>query len=607
MPAISAHFSNIYPAARLNRLGRETRVDLATCSDQNGWSIIGQVGPVKSGMTTQVNTQRFLEMVGKSRLVEPATLEKFTQKLHELHGEPLPDDASLIAKSMVAEGLLTAWHTEKLLAGKYKGFFLGKYKLLGHIGTGGMSSVYLAEHTRMLDKRAIKVLPRTRVKDATYLARFQLEAKAIASLSHPNIVLAYDIDNEGDVHYIVMEYVEGVDLQVLVRRDGPLAPTQAALLIAQAADGLQHAHQRGVVHRDVKPANLLLDLDGRVRLLDMGLALVSAQDEESLTVMHNENVLGTADYLAPEQALNSHQVDHRADIYGLGCTLYYLLTGHPPFPEGTLAQRIAKHQKVMPTSIRLLRDDCPGELEGICVKMIQKEPQYRYQSAADVAEALRQFAAHAPPAKKLVPAKMGTVPTGVSSAGTPSSRGNATRGQNASQTSSIIHHDTMSAKGDDTVAGNREAVIRKGLSASDSGRLIGTGVKSAAELFGDSFLDLEVESGYQGPRSVKRSGVSAAGRSAANRPEAADRSGASPSRVARSSGIASRPGPVAPASVSRKSSAQSSARAAGPAKTRAASTTNRGASWKKMGLGLLLFALAIAIGSIGYVIARLTS
>lgn len=559
-------------------------------------------------MTTQVNTQRFLEMVGKSRLIEPATLEKFTQKLHELHGEPLPEDATLIAKAMVAEGLLTAWHTEKLLAGKYKGFFLGKYKLLGHIGTGGMSSVYLAEHTRMLDKRAIKVLPRTRVKDATYLARFQLEAKAIASLSHPNIVLAYDIDNEGDVHYIVMEYVEGVDLQVLVRRDGPLAPSQAALLIAQAADGLQHAHQRGVVHRDVKPANLLLDLDGRVRLLDMGLALVSAQDEESLTVMHNENVLGTADYLAPEQALNSHQVDHRADIYGLGCTLYYLLTGHPPFPEGTLAQRIAKHQKVMPTSIRLLRDDCPGELEGICVKMIQKEPQYRYQSAADAAEALRQFAAHAPPAKKLVPAKMGTVPAAASGTKTPSSRDNSTRGQNASQASSIIQHDTMSARGDDTVAGNRDAVIRKGLSASDSGRLIDTGVKSAAELFGDSFLDLEVESGYQGPRSVRRSGVLADGRSASHPAAGAvGRSGAGPSRVARSSGIASRTGPTDPASGSRNPPSQSSGRTAGPAKANPVSTSNRSGVWKKFGLGLFLFMLVIVIGSIGYFIARLTS
>ncbi len=469
-------------------------------------------------MTTQVNSQRFLEMVAKSRLVAPEALAKFTRQLHETYGETLPEDAAPIAAAAVKAGLLTQWHTEKLLTGKYKGFFLGKYKLLGHIGTGGMSSVYLAEHIRMQDKRAIKVLPRTRVKDATYLARFQLEAKAIASLSHPNIVLAYDIDNEGDVHYIVMEYVEGVDLQVLVRRDGPLPPGEAALLLAQAADGLHHAHQRGVIHRDVKPANLLLDLEGRVRLLDMGLALVSAQEEESLTVVHNENVLGTADYLAPEQALNSHTVDHRADIYGLGCTLYFLLTGRPPFPEGSLAQRIAKHQNEMPTSIRKIRSDCPGELEGICVKMMQKDPQYRYQSAADVAEVLRRFAAHAPAEKSLVAAHIGGGPSrsggqsrggsGLPSRGVGSaSRGASSRGSaGGTSPSSMLNHDTVSEKGDATMAGDRAAVIRgSGLSASDSGRLVNTATKSAVDLFGDSFLDLEVESGYKGSKAASSS------------------------------------------------------------------------------------------------------
>jgi eukaryotic-like serine/threonine-protein kinase len=483
-------------------------------------------------MTTSVNTQRFLEMVAKSRLVEPEELAKFTSKLQEKYGEKLPEEAKPIAAAMVQAGLVTQWHVDKLLGGKYKGFFLGKYKLLGHIGTGGMSSVYLAEHIRMRDKRAIKVLPRTRVKDATYLARFQLEAKAIASLSHPNIVLAYDIDNEGDVHYIVMEYVEGVDLQVLVRRDGPLPPVDAALLIAQAADGLQHAHQRGVIHRDVKPANLLLDLEGRIRVLDMGLALVAAQEEESLTVVHNENVLGTADFLAPEQALNSHNVDHRADIYGLGCTLYFLLSGRPPFPEGSLAQRIAKHQKEMPVSIRKLRSDCPGELDGICVKMMQKEPQYRYQSAADVAEALRKFAAHAAPAEKsLVAARIGG--GGYSSGST---RGGAARGSGSRQGSSAagpagsasrgsasskarsssLEHDTVSANGDATMAGERAAVIRgSGLSASDSGRLVSTAPKSGVDLFGDSFLDLEVESGYRDPKAAALSRRAAAGNSAA--------------------------------------------------------------------------------------------
>ncbi len=487
-------------------------------------------------MSSQVSTPRFLEMVAKSRLVDPDALAKFSQKLREKYGEALPKDAKPVAAAMVAAGLLTQWHTDKLLIGKYKGFFLGKYKLLGHIGTGGMSSVYLAEHVRMQDKRAIKVLPRTRVKDATYLARFQLEAKAIASLNHPNIVLAYDIDNENDTHFIVMEYVEGVDLQVLVRRDGPLAPVEAANLLAQAADGLQHAHQRGVIHRDVKPANLLLDLDGRVRLLDMGLALVAAQEEESLTVVHNENVLGTADYLAPEQALNSHQVDHRADIYGLGCTLYFLLVGKPPFPDGTLAQRIAKHQKEMPTSIRKLRSDCPGELEGICVKMMQKEPQYRYQSAADVAEALRKFVQHSPTASEPAKVRVGARgpdsdrsrsgsrsagSQGTQSRGTPSrgsgskntsSRSSGSRPTGSSRTgssrsgSSLIEHDTVSSKGDDTMAGERAAVLRGGgLSASDSGRLVNTGLSGTSDMFGDSFLDLEVESGYRDPRSAAAS------------------------------------------------------------------------------------------------------
>lgn len=453
-------------------------------------------------MIAQVDSTRFVELVAKSRLVEQAALEKFLAQFRDRFGPELPQDVSQVSRAMVDGGLLTAWHAEKLLAGKYKGFFLGKYKLLGHIGTGGMSSVYLAEHTRLHDKRAIKVLPRTRVKDATYLARFQLEAKAIASLNHPNIVLAYDIDNEGDVHYIVMEYVEGIDLQGLVRRDGPLPPVQAALLLAQAADGLQHAHQRGVIHRDVKPANLLLDLEGKIRLLDMGLALVSAE-EESLTVLHNENVLGTADYLAPEQALNSHQVDHRADIYGLGCTLYFLLTGRPPFPEGTLAQRIAKHQKVMPTSIRKLREDCPGELEGISVKMMQKEAKYRYQSAAEVADALRKFASSAmdgdgykkSPMPSLVPVPRVSPSGAVANAA-------GVRGT-SSKVSQVEKQDTIAAKNDDTISGGRDHKGRRELTETGSGRLVDTGMKSALELFGDSFLDLELESGFRGNPSSK--------------------------------------------------------------------------------------------------------
>ena len=445
---------------------------------------------------SEPSPKKFVELVEKSRLVDPIKLGRFLEKVGEHFDSGLPPNAKTLAKIFQKKNLLTEWHTEKLLAGKYKGFFLGKYKLLGHIGTGGMSSVYLAEHTKLHDRRAIKVLPKKRVADSSYLARFQLEAKAIASLNHPNIVLAYDIDNEGDVHYIVMEYVDGLDLQALVKRDGPLDPSTAADLLGQAARGLAHAHEKGVIHRDVKPANLLLDSSGVVRLLDMGLALMGAEDEESLTVANNENVLGTADYLAPEQALNSHSVDHRADIYGLGCTMYFVLTGQPPFNQGTLAQRIAMHQKEMPKPIRALRRDIPGELEGICVKMIQKDPQYRYQSAGDVAEVLENFAAKVPRGEKIA--------IGLGEAPDFDDDGSSSISLDDDDLRPNTGGDTVSNKNDDTLASSRSRLIRgEGLSPSDSGRMVN--VRRRELDFSDgSFLDLQVESGYGGTHGTLR-------------------------------------------------------------------------------------------------------
>lgn len=298
-----------------------------------------------------------------------------------------------MAEALVAAELVTQWQVEKLVVGKYKGFFLDKYKLLGHISTGGMSSVYLAEHRMMKSRRAIKVLPKHRVNDTTYLARFRREAKATAALKHPHVVRAYDIDNVGDVHYIVMEYVDGPDLQQLVKDKGPLDCQQAARYIAQSADGLEHSHQIGLIHRDVKPGNVLIDPNEQAKVLDLGLALFSDDDQASLTLAFNENVLGTADYLAPEQALNSHEIDGRADIYGLGCTLYFTLVGHPPFDDGSLAQRIARHQSIMPSPIRDERPDCPELLEEICFQMMQKKEDERFQSMAEVAEILQAWIA----------------------------------------------------------------------------------------------------------------------------------------------------------------------------------------------------------------------
>jgi eukaryotic-like serine/threonine-protein kinase len=336
--------------------------------------------------------KEFLDFVRRSRLVEEDQLQRFLDEFAEAQGGRLPNSGETLAAGMVEKKLLTQWQADKLLAGKHKGFMLGKYKLLEHLGKGGMSQVYLAEHTLMRRKVAIKVLPKNRVEDATYLERFRIEARAAAKLDDPNIVRAYDIDQDGDTHYIVMEYVEGRDLHILVKEVGPLPYDKAADYIAQVSRGLAHAHAMGLVHRDIKPANCLLDKNQVVKLLDMGLARL-IDDEASLTLDNNENVLGTADYLAPEQALNSHKADARADIYSLGCTLYFLLTGHPPFPEGTISERLLKHQVEQPPSIFQDRPDAPPGLVNICNRMMAKKVEERYQSADEVTERLVEWLA----------------------------------------------------------------------------------------------------------------------------------------------------------------------------------------------------------------------
>jgi eukaryotic-like serine/threonine-protein kinase len=333
----------------------------------------------------------FLDLVRRSGLIEKDRLADLLLDLErEADGQP-PADTDAIVTRLIQAKLITRWQANRLLEGRYKGFFLGKYKLLDHLGTGGMSKVYLGEHVLMQRRVAIKVLPKDRVQDSSYLARFHREAQAAAALDHRNIVRAYDVDNLGDLHYMVMEYVEGRDLLQIVKQDGPLSYVATADYIRQAAEGLSHAHQSGLIHRDVKPANLLVDRKNVVKILDLGLARFTAEDRASLTLAFDENVLGTADYLAPEQAIDSHGVDARADIYGLGCSMYFLLTGHPPFVGGTLPQRLVMHQKQPPPSILLDRPDAPDDLIQICMKMLAKKPEQRHQSADEVARALSDW------------------------------------------------------------------------------------------------------------------------------------------------------------------------------------------------------------------------
>lgn len=342
-----------------------------------------------------VPVPKFLDAVQRSGLVEKARLDEVLSVLERDAGEQGLSDTLAISARLTQVGLLTGWQSQQLLEGRCRGFFVGKYKLMNHLGSGGMSSVYLAEHLVMRRRVAIKILPTNRVSDSSYLARFHREARAAAALDHPNIVRAFDVDHEGDVHYLVMEYVEGRDLRVLVESSGPLDFRTAAEYLRQAAEGLAHAHAAGLVHRDMKPANLLIDSRGVVKVLDLGLARFADDPDASLTQQFDEKVLGTVDYMSPEQALDSHRTDGRADIYSLGCTLYFALTGHPPFPEGTLAQRVMLHQTGEPEALSKKRPDISPALVAICRRMMAKSPAARYQSASEVSAALAAWLAGA--------------------------------------------------------------------------------------------------------------------------------------------------------------------------------------------------------------------
>lgn len=342
-------------------------------------------------MAIKLTVPSFLNVVRQSNLVPQDRLQSAVDDMKS-QGVSIESSRQL-SDQLVERGVLTQWQADKLLQGKHKGFFLGKYRLLSLLGKGGMSSVYLAEHVLMRRRCAIKVLPAKRVNDTSYLARFHREAQAVASLDHPNIVRAYDVDHESEkgqeIHFLVMEYVDGRDLQEIVAQDGVLDYVEAAEYIRQSAAGLAHAHAAGMVHRDIKPGNLLVDRNGNVRILDMGLArFFNEEDGESLTVAHDEKVLGTADYLAPEQALDSHNVDHRADLYSLGCTFYFILTGHPPFREGTLAQRLMAHQTKEPMPIQNDRADVPEDLLAIIRKMMAKKVEERHQTAEEIMQDL---------------------------------------------------------------------------------------------------------------------------------------------------------------------------------------------------------------------------
>jgi serine/threonine protein kinase len=327
-------------------------------------------------------SQALLELLRKGGLAT-VKLDAF------LAQQPLPREPALAAAALIEAGHLTRFQARLLLAGKYRGFLVGPYKMLQPIGKGGMGAVYLAEHTRTGGRFAVKIMPPEKAEEPATLQRFYREARAVAALDHPNIIKAYDIAQSGNLHYFVMEYVRGKNLEEVIKARGPLPYREAVGLASQAAAGLQHAHDRGLVHRDIKPANLLLDEAGTIKVLDMGLARFFSDPTDDLTRrLSDESVLGTADYIAPEQALDSHEADIRADIYSLGSSLYALIHGHPPFGGKTISQKLLAHQLRPVPPLHEVVPGVPEGLSAVVARMMAKKPAERYQTPAEVIEAL---------------------------------------------------------------------------------------------------------------------------------------------------------------------------------------------------------------------------
>jgi eukaryotic-like serine/threonine-protein kinase len=282
-----------------------------------------------------------------------------------------------------------------------------RYQILQLVGLGGMGAVYKAEHRLMGRLVALKVISRELIRDASAVPRFRQEVRAAARLTHPNIVTAFDAEEAGGCHFLVMEYVEGVNLARLVQARGPLSVARTCGFLRQAALGLQHAHAQGMVHRDIKPHNLMITPQGQIKILDFGLArfareqnrLVSQEVTEKRITLVGE-VIGTPDYLAPEQARDACGVDARADLYSLGCTAYFLLTGQVPFPADTALQKLFLHCEQEPAPVEALRPEVPWSVAEVVRKLMAKKPENRYQTAGEVALAFEPFTT---PSARVVP------------------------------------------------------------------------------------------------------------------------------------------------------------------------------------------------------------
>jgi len=378
-------------------------------------------------MSVSLTLQQFVDQLSECGLMSAEEVSSFQQSSPSAERLQAPKE---LAQALVDGGKLTKFQATNVLHGKAKNLVIGEYLVLDKLGQGGMGIVVKARHRRMDRLVALKVLSAAAMKSPSLVQRFYREVKAAARLIHPNIVMAYDAGEYEGIHYLVMEYVDGQNMARIVSHCGPLPVAYAVDCMQQAARGLQYAHDNGVIHRDIKPGNLLVvdfrlpdagepapnqaelptvDVSmpamakgrallhhkpGTVKILDMGLARITGAaamlDDSGDRLTESGQVMGTCDYMAPEQAESAHGADHRADIYSLGCTLYRLLTGKSPYAADTLVQLLVAHQKAPIPSLRAVRTDVPEELDAVYRRMVAKDPRDRPQSMTEVIAALEE-------------------------------------------------------------------------------------------------------------------------------------------------------------------------------------------------------------------------
>jgi serine/threonine-protein kinase len=314
------------------------------------------------------------------------------QEVQALLAQPGADPTAII-ESMGERGWLTSYQVNELVKGRGKELRIGPYVIVAFVGEGGMGVVFKAVQPALGRVVALKIVKSERLSNPRAVRRFQREVKATAQLNHPNIVSAYHADQADNKFYLVMEFVYGNSLAQRVLRKGPLRLSRACDYIRQTALGMQHAHERGMIHRDIKPQNLMLTSDKTtVKILDLGLARMVGENAAALygstQLTQAGAIIGSLDFMAPEQAVDPRQVDARADLYSIGCTFYYLLTGRVPFPLGSPAEKIARHKNETPRSVEELRPEVPACIGDIVRKLMAKYRRDRYQDCGELIDAL---------------------------------------------------------------------------------------------------------------------------------------------------------------------------------------------------------------------------